>query len=39
MLNLILVYIYAGMDHFPGKVESSRSFSHLQHSEGFDMFG
>ncbi|XP_062224627.1 WUSCHEL-related homeobox 8-like isoform X2 [Phragmites australis] len=25
--------------HFPGKVESSRSFSHLQHGEGFDMFG
>ncbi|GJM92742.1 hypothetical protein PR202_ga09236 [Eleusine coracana subsp. coracana] len=27
------------IDHFPGKVESSRSFSHLQHGEGFDMFG
>uniref|UniRef100_A0A0A9GB39 Uncharacterized protein n=1 Tax=Arundo donax TaxID=35708 RepID=A0A0A9GB39_ARUDO len=25
--------------HFPGKVESSRSFSHLQHGEGFNMFG
>ncbi|CAO2182524.1 unnamed protein product [Urochloa humidicola] len=27
------------IDHYPGKVESSRSFSHLQHGEGFDMFG
>ncbi|WVZ68399.1 hypothetical protein U9M48_017342 [Paspalum notatum var. saurae] len=27
------------IDHFPGKVESSRGFSHLQHGEGFDMFG
>lgn len=27
------------IDHFPGKVESSRSFSQLQHGEGFDMFG
>ncbi|TVU32041.1 hypothetical protein EJB05_23757 [Eragrostis curvula] len=27
------------IDHFLGKVESSRSFSHLQHGEGFGMFG
>ncbi|XP_062207256.1 WUSCHEL-related homeobox 8-like [Phragmites australis] len=27
------------IDHFPGKVESSRSFSHFQHGGNFDMFG
>ncbi|TVU36615.1 hypothetical protein EJB05_18555 [Eragrostis curvula] len=27
------------IDHFPGKVESSRGFSHLQQGDGFDMFG